>query len=51
MLDYLVPLIENWPDRDTKEDPLSLVDLVEVSVAYECHIRQPDLVQYIHMNR
>ena len=44
MLDYLVPLIENWPDRDTKEDPLSVV---EVSLAYECHIRQPDLVQYI----
>ena len=51
LLEYRAPLIDSWPDRDMEERPLSIIDLVELSLAYQCNISQKDMVQYIHINR
>ena len=50
-MDYRVPLLDSWPDRDMEERPLSIIDVVELSLAYKCNIIQQDMVQYIHINR
>jgi len=51
IIDYIHPLIEEWPDRDIEMNPLSTIDVVHISLAYQCTISQKDMVQYIHMNR
>ena len=51
VLDYKAPLIEDWPDRDMEQQPLSVIDIIEICLAYNCDIAQADMVKYIHMNR
>ena len=51
LLDYRVPLLDSWPDREVEQRPLSVIDTVELSLAYQCTISQQDIVQYIHINR
>merc|ERR1712012_1429212 len=41
---------QTWPEPD-EHDPLSLIDQVELSMAYKCPVSQEKLLQYIHHNR
>jgi len=41
---------ETWPQPDPN-DPLSLIDKVELSLTYECEVSTAQILQYIHHNR
>merc|ERR1719458_226381 len=45
-----LPDDQTWPEPDP-EDPLSIVDEVELSLAYQCNVSQESLLKYIHFNR
>eukprot|EP00092_Neocalanus_flemingeri_P002387 GFUD01002553.1.p1 GENE.GFUD01002553.1~~GFUD01002553.1.p1 ORF type:complete len:448 (+),score=77.44 GFUD01002553.1:123-1466(+) len=51
ILEYNSPLIPSWPSFAPDEKPLTVIDTVEISLAYNCPLDQPTLVQYIHYNR
>merc|ERR1712012_951029 len=51
VLNYLHGLPDqSWPEPD-EEDPLSVIDQVELAMAYGCKVNQEQLLQYIHFNR
>ena len=50
-LEYNSPLIESWPMSPEDLEPLTVIDRVEIALAYQCNITQQLLVQYIHFNR
>jgi len=41
---------ETWPEPHY-DDPLSIIDQVELAMAYKCEVSQEKLLQYIHFNR
>merc|ERR1719507_255979 len=45
-------VLEDWPEPDP-EDPLSLIDKVELSLAYKCtdDLSNERILDYIHHNR
>merc|ERR1712150_171301 len=45
-----LPDDQTWPEPDP-EDPLSIVDEMELSLAYQCNVSQESLLKYIHFNR
>ena len=50
-LKYNAPLIASWPEFPPDEEPLTVIDTVELALAYSCQIDQDNLIQYIHYNR
>eukprot|EP00092_Neocalanus_flemingeri_P032495 GFUD01035342.1.p1 GENE.GFUD01035342.1~~GFUD01035342.1.p1 ORF type:complete len:466 (+),score=61.24 GFUD01035342.1:101-1399(+) len=50
-LKYNAPLISSWPNFAPDEEPLTIIDRVEIALAYNCPLDQQTLIQYIHYNR
>ena len=50
-MNYNAPLIESWPNFPPEEEPLTVIDTVELALAYNCQLSQETLVKYIHYNR
>eukprot|EP00092_Neocalanus_flemingeri_P058471 GFUD01069681.1.p1 GENE.GFUD01069681.1~~GFUD01069681.1.p1 ORF type:complete len:438 (+),score=56.84 GFUD01069681.1:49-1362(+) len=50
-LKYNAPLISSWPNFPPDEEPLTIIDIVEIALAYNCPLDQQTLIQYIHYNR
>ena len=50
-LKYNAPLIQSWPNFPPNEEPLTVIDTVELGLAYSCKLSQETIVQYIHYNR
>ena len=50
-LKYNAPLIPGWPEFDPDEEPLTIIDEVELGIAYSCQLSQLQMIKYIHINR